>query len=346
MLSSPDDSLDGGSEGHTTGAEMKRAARVSIVIPVLDAEALLGDCLESIFRQSYPHEQIEVILADGGSSDGTLRVANRWKEGRRIALRVVANPRRIAEFGKAEALKVATGEFIALVDADNRVRDPDWMITALTGLELFPDAFGFESCYLPIPGGSALNNYLTACLHISDPLAWAAAIPPREIADITVKGKRFRKHLVSPGYPCGANGFVYRRAVLEPFVGDETFEEAVVPMTIARSSRAFIVTADGVGVEHHHVGSTREFLRKRSKIALKSHTRRQERDTWIDWTGARLYWAALTHMTIVWPLAYSLVMAVRRRSALWLLHAPIGFVSAWFYLFCWIRIRVGNRRAW
>jgi len=202
------------------------------------------------------------------------------------------------------------------------------------------------SCYLPITGGSTLNNYLTACLQISDPLAWAAASPLHESAVMAENGIRFRKHRMPPGYPCGANGFVYRRAVLDPYIDGETFDEAIVPMDIARRSEAFLVTADGVGIQHYHVDSMREFLRKRSKIALKSHTRRQERKTWIDCTGNRLYWAAALQMTFFCPLVHSFYLALRNRSGRWLLHAPISFLTGWSYLFNWIWIQVGNKKAW
>lgn len=333
------------SQGSETSHGAHRTVKTSIILPVLNAEAHLGGCLESISLQNHPPGQLEVILADGGSTDDTMAIAERWKDGR-IDVRIVQNPRRIAEFGKAEALKTATGEFIALVDADNRLCDPEWLNIALRGLEVYPDAFGFESAYLPIPDGSALNNYLTSCLHISDPLAWAAASPLREVATKNDGGIRYRKHRMPPGYPCGANGFVYRRTVLDPFVGNDSFDEAVVPMEIARRSNASIVTADDVGIQHCHVDSVREFLGKRSKFALKSHTRRRESTTWIDHTGWRMQRAALLQMTLVAPFVYSLCRAVKDRTSLWLLHAPVSFVTAWTYLFNWMWIRIGNRRAW
>jgi len=47
--------------------------RISIIVACLDARPLLLRCLESIARQD--HRDIEVIVADGGSRDGTPALA-------------------------------------------------------------------------------------------------------------------------------------------------------------------------------------------------------------------------------------------------------------------------------
>lgn len=41
---------------------------ISIVIPTLNSEKTLKDCLKSIAEQDYPHNHLEIIIADGGST--------------------------------------------------------------------------------------------------------------------------------------------------------------------------------------------------------------------------------------------------------------------------------------
>lgn len=325
---------------------MSQDAKVSFIIPVFNEEQHLPKCLASISKQNYPQDRIEVIIAEGGSSDRTLELAKQWGREQSIPLVVVENTRRIAEFGKAEALKVSSGDYIVLLDADNRLCDPDWLQKALRSFELFPEIFGFESRYLSTPDGTALSDYLTVCLHISDPLAWGAATHPVEVGTQTDGDACYRKYRIPPGYPCGANGFVYRRSVIEPYIASDTFEEAVVPMDIAARSDAFIASADGVGVQHYYVRSIREFLKKRKKIALKSHTRQQERKTWIAYTGHRMYWAALLQITFIWPLVYSLWKVGKTKNKLWLLHAPVCFLTSVTYFLNWVRIKWRREKAW
>jgi len=49
--------------------------KVSILIPTLNAESVLDECLRSIEMQDYPKDKIELIIADGGSKDKTLEIA-------------------------------------------------------------------------------------------------------------------------------------------------------------------------------------------------------------------------------------------------------------------------------
>lgn len=53
--------------------------RFTLVTPVLNGEAFIGSTLESVARQSHPHWRY--LIMDGGSTDGTLRIAKEFAEG-------------------------------------------------------------------------------------------------------------------------------------------------------------------------------------------------------------------------------------------------------------------------
>src|SRR3989304_4834253 len=72
---------------------------VSILIPTLNASSVLGNCLESIKKQNYPAEKIEIIVADGGSSDGTVEIAKKYGAGD------AWSKLKTGEAGKAAALR-------------------------------------------------------------------------------------------------------------------------------------------------------------------------------------------------------------------------------------------------
>ncbi len=48
---------------------------ISVVTPTLNAMQYLGDCIESIRIQQRPDVEVEHIVVDGGSSDGTVELA-------------------------------------------------------------------------------------------------------------------------------------------------------------------------------------------------------------------------------------------------------------------------------
>ncbi len=93
---------------------------VSYVIPTLNAERTLADCLASIRAQDYDGE-VEIVLADGGSSDRTLEIAR--EHG---VEQVVENPGQTGETGKAVGANAARGEILAFVDSDNVLVGRDW----------------------------------------------------------------------------------------------------------------------------------------------------------------------------------------------------------------------------
>jgi chlorobactene glucosyltransferase len=95
---------------------------VSAIIPAKDEEQTLGDCLATVCAQTYPN--LEVLVVDDRSTDGTAAVARRWA-GRDPRVRLIA----IEELppgwtGKTHALHVAVGEaagrWLWFLDADTR----------------------------------------------------------------------------------------------------------------------------------------------------------------------------------------------------------------------------------
>jgi len=91
---------------------------VSVVVPTYNSASTLGGCLESIKNQDYQGE-VEIIIADGGSTDSTLEIAGKYTE------KIYPNPLKTGEAGKAVGVKHAGGEIIALIDSDNILPERD-----------------------------------------------------------------------------------------------------------------------------------------------------------------------------------------------------------------------------
>lgn len=94
---------------------------ISIVIPTFNSAATLPTCLDSIREQDFPSENIEIIIADAGSSDNTVEIAKKFTD------RIYPNPLKTGEAGKAAGVKHAKGEIIALIDSDNILPSRDWL---------------------------------------------------------------------------------------------------------------------------------------------------------------------------------------------------------------------------
>ena len=107
--------------------------KVSIIIPTLNAAALLDNCLASIAAQTYPKQMVEIVIADAFSKDATREIA------RRYGAVVIDDHGKNMEEGKRLALAHATGEFIVFVDADNELTHPDYLELAVRALQRHPN---------------------------------------------------------------------------------------------------------------------------------------------------------------------------------------------------------------
>ncbi len=87
--------------------------RVSVIIPVFNCERYLGEAIESVLAQSRRPDQ--VIVVDDGSTDGSAAVAQSF--GSSIQYRFQSNQGTGA--ARNTGLKLAEGEFIAFLDADD-----------------------------------------------------------------------------------------------------------------------------------------------------------------------------------------------------------------------------------
>jgi succinoglycan biosynthesis protein ExoA len=99
--------------------------RISVIVPLLDeadhVETLVGDLAAQDFAG-----QVEVIVADGGSTDGSADLLRRAAERAGLDLTVVDNPRRWAGPGLNLCLERATGDLIVRLDSHSRY-PPDYL---------------------------------------------------------------------------------------------------------------------------------------------------------------------------------------------------------------------------
>ena len=92
-------------------------SRISIIVPVYNAEKYLGECLDSIVKQTY--ENIEVIIVDDGSTDGSADICKKYTDDGRVAYYYQKHAG--VSIARNTGLDYATGKYICFVDAD------DWL---------------------------------------------------------------------------------------------------------------------------------------------------------------------------------------------------------------------------
>lgn len=104
--------------------------KVSIIVPIYNTQKYLPSCLDSIINQTY--QNLEIILIDDGSTDGSGKIADDYaKKDKRI--KIIHQKNQGQSAARNEGLKLATGDYISFVDADDEVK-PDFIEKLLAPL--------------------------------------------------------------------------------------------------------------------------------------------------------------------------------------------------------------------
>ncbi|MBW2661229.1 MAG: glycosyltransferase, partial [Deltaproteobacteria bacterium] len=111
--------------------------KLSIITTVLNSAATIRDCIESVHSQNQP---VEHIIIDGGSTDGTLEIVEEYRS--RLSKVVSERDEGIYD-GMNKGLRLATGDIIGLLNADDVYAGPD----ILTKVAKVFNEEHVDSCY-------------------------------------------------------------------------------------------------------------------------------------------------------------------------------------------------------
>ncbi len=111
---------------------------VSVIMPAFNVAQYLHDAAESALRQTFA--DLELIIVDDGSTDGTGEIAEeiRLRDPRRV--RVLTQPNAGLPGARNSAMRVATGEYFALLDSDD-LWEPDFLASQMA---IFQDSSGVD----------------------------------------------------------------------------------------------------------------------------------------------------------------------------------------------------------
>src|SRR5262245_17439664 len=85
----------------------------SVITAAYQAAATIGDAVESVLRQTYP--ALEMIVSDDGSTDAIADALQPFEHD----VTVVRNPHRGPGATRNAALRIASGDFVVILDADD-----------------------------------------------------------------------------------------------------------------------------------------------------------------------------------------------------------------------------------
>lgn len=88
---------------------------VSVVMPVYNVEAYVGEAIRSVLDQSF--RDFELIVVDDGGADGSIEICRGYSDPR---IRIVSQANRGLAAARNTGIAAATGDYVAFLDADDR----------------------------------------------------------------------------------------------------------------------------------------------------------------------------------------------------------------------------------
>jgi len=126
--------------------------KISVITTSLNACGTIRDCLESVEGQTFPF--VEHIVVDAASTDGTLEILNEYKKDSKQSavssrqyeeseFRMISEPDRGIYEGMNKGLRLATGDVVGILNADDMYPGPDVLEKVA---RVFEDE-NVDSCY-------------------------------------------------------------------------------------------------------------------------------------------------------------------------------------------------------
>ena len=147
---------------------------ISVVIPVKDGGLDLVRCLEAIARQQV-EEEVEVVVVDSGSSDGSVERA------RRLGARVHEIPPQEFSHGGARNLgaELAAGDVVVFTSQDAYAADENWLAALVAPLRERDDVAGVYGRQLPHASAIPSERYFLDFLYGPTPRTQRLTDPDR-----------------------------------------------------------------------------------------------------------------------------------------------------------------------
>lgn len=128
---------------------MSAAVKVTVIIPMYNEEKFIGGCLDSLAATTFPRDDFEVLVIDGGSSDRSCEIVQ-GRAGRFVSLQLLENPKRLSGAAMNIGIRAAQGEYVVRMDAHSEY-PPDYVQTCIEELQR-TGAANVGGCCVTRPG--------------------------------------------------------------------------------------------------------------------------------------------------------------------------------------------------
>lgn len=333
---------------------------VSVVIPTLNSASILENCLRSLSFQNYPQKQIEIIIADGGSTDNTTKIAKKY------SCRILLNPLKTGEAGKAIGVYHASGKFILLLDSDNILPGSGWLKKMIKPLLLDQKLIGSEPIKFTYRCRAGFIERYSALIGANDPFAFVTGVYDRtnyinhHWTNLNLPQTDKGRYLIVKLQPnqiiptIGANGTIFRASFLKKHLQSKyLFDIDIITQVLYQTQTPLYFAKVKTGIIHTFCeASIRKFIRKQQRRLTDYYIYRNIRS--YNWQYVNSYGTlkfALYTLLVFPALIDSIHGFINQPDPAWFFHPLACLITLSTYGIVTIKSRLGflkplNRYQW
>jgi len=327
---------------------------VSFIIPTLNAQKVLGYCLRSIKRQKKSKIKYEILVIDGGSSDRTVQIAKKYK------CKILKNPLKTAEAGKAIGVKKAKGKFICLIDSDNIIPDQNWLESILQPFDLEKNIIGSEPIRFTYRPHSGFIERYSALFGINDPYAWVTKVYDRQnllnnkwtgLKINQIDKKQYILATLEPNQlipTIGANGTVFKTEFLRNNLkSDYLFDIDIISQVLQKKQKPIYFAKTKIGIIHTFCESSiSKFIRKQKRRLTDYFFYQNLRKfNWHQTNQTGILKYSLYTISVILPVLDSTRGFLKKPDLAWFFHPFACLITLIVYSDIYLKNKLGLLKA-
>lgn len=316
----------------------------SIIIPTLNNELIISKCLGSIRSQTF--KNVEIVVADGHSTDKTREICLNY------GATIIDNDEILAEPGVRAGLKASAGKYCMVMAADNELLDSQAVDNIVAIFTKHPQVVAVIPQHESTDEDNLITKYTNTFTDPYSHYVYLDAANGRTFSKIynkiyvdSIYSIYDFKSNISPPLIALAQGFSFHKNL---FPYDQHKGDDIVPIMELLQSGHQLAYANGIPVGHHTIRGLGHFIRKTRWATHNALTKKaygmSSRSKYLssEQKMRQATWP-IYGISFIGPFLFSIYQCIRSRNSMWLLHAPLSFISVWASIYELMRYNLNIR---
>lgn len=327
-----------------------KPVEISIIMPTLNSEKTIRMSLDSIKKQNFNQNLIEILIIDGGSNDKTLEIAKEFN------CTILKNDRKLPEFAKHIGILNAHSRYAVFLDSDEVFSSVDAINNRINTFKENNAKIIFTGGYIKPKEAHFINDYIN---YFSDPFSffmYGTSSDYRYYLKSMLKN--YKNHAISEKYVtiflnkndilplsdlCAGNSIdiEYAKNITGKKINNINIISQLISIILEGDKKLFILKNDFV--VHYSSDSFKKYLNKIKWRIINNIFYKDETAGFINREAhnnllfkLKKYLFIPYSLTFILPFCYSSYLTISRKNIICLLHSILtfytGFLISYYYL--------------